>query len=85
MTTTTRKKDVFAPALQQFGKDLPRLLQTNYRQWAIYHANKRLGIFATPEAAYQRAEQMGIPAAECLVEYVVEPPDPMDRSQSEGK
>ncbi len=79
------KQDPVQQALRQFAKDLPRLLKSDYRQWAIYHSKKRLGIFATPEAAYRRAEQMGFPAAECLVEYIVEPPDLMDRSQSEGK
>ncbi len=85
MSTATKHKDVFAPALQQFEKDLPRLLKSHYRQWAVYHEKKCLGIFETPEAAYGQAQRLRFPASECLVEYIVEAPDSMDHSQVEGK
>lgn len=85
MAATTRKKDVFASALDRFARELPRLLQSHYREWVIYHGKRRLGVYSNPEEAYRRAEQLQMNSAECLVEYIVEPPDVIDRTQLEGK
>jgi hypothetical protein len=85
MATAARNKDVFAPALDRFARELPRLLRSHYREWVIYHGKRRLGVFSSRAEAFGRAEQLHISPAECLVEYIVEPPDLMDRSQLEGK
>ncbi len=85
MASATRKKDVFTAALDRFARELPRLLQSHYREWVIYHGMRRLGVYSNPEEAYRRADQLQVNSAECLVEYIVESPDAVDRTQLEGK
>ena len=85
MATATRKKDVFGPALKQFAKDLPRLLKTHYRQWAAYHGKVLVCVRDTLEAAHREIDKQRIDKTECHFEYIVEPPDLMHQSQSEGK
>ena len=71
---------ILQQALETFRKDLPKLMETHYRQWVAYHGDRCIGFGRSQRELYQECLQReGLQPDELLVSRVgQEPPSTID-------
>ena len=54
-------------SLEAFRRDLPELMKTHYRQWVVYHGDKRLGFGKSQTKLIKEYLAKGIPRDQFVV------------------
>jgi hypothetical protein len=68
---------MLARSLDAFRRDLPRLLETHYGKWVVYHDDAQLGFGKTETELYEKCLARGMKRDEFLV-CSIEPEIPDD-------
>jgi hypothetical protein len=79
------RQSILEEGLEAFRKDLPELLTLHYLRWALYHGVQRIALADSQADLFEEIERRGLDPGDCLVECVVEEPEPMAVESFLGK
>jgi hypothetical protein len=80
-----RQDDLLEEAVAAFRAALPQLLRQHKHRWVLYRGATRVAVATSQWELFDECERRGWNAEECLIQPVLEEPDPLDPEAVQGK
>jgi hypothetical protein len=85
MTRASLQPDLLEQAIAAFRAELPQLLCEHKHRWVLYRGASRVAVATSQWDLFDECQRRGWNAEECLIQPVLEEPDPLDPAVAQGK